>query len=178
LQDINYSYDPVGNITQINNSSQVYQNSMGGNYSSTYTYDNLYRLTGASGTTSSSSSGLYNLSMEYSPSGRILTKQQNYGYDNVHNAYTYSYAYQNHAKPHAVTGITDLSISPAGNPQTFAWDGNGNMICHNAPHTFGERKLCWNEENRLTGVADDYKTSVYVYQVTLNVWISSYVCFF
>ena len=38
-----YSYDEVGNITEINNSAGILANELGGPYSNIYQYDNLYR---------------------------------------------------------------------------------------------------------------------------------------
>src|SRR5271157_1131278 len=51
LQDLNYVYDPVGNITSINDAAQqpIYYGNQIVNASFNYTYDAIYRLTSATG---------------------------------------------------------------------------------------------------------------------------------
>ena len=65
LQDLNYSYDPVGNITQIVDKAQqtVYFNGSVVSPNQTFEYDALYRLTKATGrehADNSASSGIEN----------------------------------------------------------------------------------------------------------------------
>ncbi len=144
ILDLNYSYDDVNNITQISNVAGYTTSALGGNYTYNYSYDNLYRLTGSTG--SFSPSGLpaisQSLSMSYSSSGNILSKQvvattlENGTTNSVN--YNNAYAY-NFSKPH--------TVSSAG-IYNFAWDNNGNMIQRSNTTLHGTyRSLCWDEEN-------------------------------
>ena len=45
MQDLTYTYDNISNITSIQNTAGALSNGLGGNYSYSYSYDNLYRLT-------------------------------------------------------------------------------------------------------------------------------------
>ena len=49
MQDLSYTFDSVSNITNITNSAAMLPNGLGGTYSGSYEYDNLYRLISASG---------------------------------------------------------------------------------------------------------------------------------
>ena len=74
LQSISYTYDSVSNITDIANSAAMLPNGLGGNYQSHYTYDQRYRLTGASGNRNNNQLS-YTLTMQYRDNGRVLRKQ-------------------------------------------------------------------------------------------------------
>ncbi len=98
LMDLTFSYDTVGNISNIldaNNSGQT----------QTFTYDLMNRLTSAS--TNSVGEGQYSQSYSYDPATGNLASKSDVG------AYTYS-----SAKPHAVT--------KAGTNE-FTYDANGSM---------------------------------------------------
>ena len=48
--------------------------------------------------------------------------------------------------------------------QSFGWDQKGNMVFHHNGHSGYDRKLCWDEQNRLLGVKDEGKLlSYYLY---------------
>lgn len=102
LQDLTYTYDNVGNITQIVDAS-------GTDSAKTiaYTYDDLYRLltstvTGAVNGDNSTKTYTYNAI------GNMLTGD----------AGTYTYAGTGYANPHAVTSLAGA---------TYAYDNNGNL---------------------------------------------------
>jgi RHS repeat-associated protein len=116
LQDLIYSYDKVGNITQI-----IDKSGTGGAGTSTYAYDNLYRLTGATTTNS------------------LVNYSQSYIYDwlgNVQNKSdvgSYTYGATGYANPDAATqiGLYNQSFDQAGNllssgnnlsTSTYTWD--------------------------------------------------------
>ncbi len=106
LQDLNYIYDAVGNITQTIDASQT--NSA---KTSNYVYDDLYRLTSATITNSANNQN-YTQAFTYDPVGNILTGPEG--------AYQYlGHNGSNYANPHAVTSIGGSSIT---------YDKNGNMI--------------------------------------------------
>ncbi|HBG69914.1 MAG: hypothetical protein A2W93_14980 [Bacteroidetes bacterium GWF2_43_63] len=159
MQNINYTYDNSGNITLLNNTAGYAYGNTGGGYRYEYEYDDLYRLTGARGMFSGFGNQQdYELSMSYSQSGNITTKnlyaetslRGSINYVSYNNTYSYSTT-----QPHAV--------ETAGTAQ-FKWDANGNMTeRHNSGNV---RNQCWDEENRLTTVHDKISIpmlSSYVY---------------
>jgi RHS repeat-associated protein len=127
LQNISFTYDAVGNITQISESATttgLYRNVV-------YTYDDLYRLTSASTTVSSSTPFLRTYS--YNKLGNITYKSDQG---------TYEYTTTGYVNPHAVTAIT----TTGGPNLTFTYDSNGNMTSGGAT-TYG-----WDYRNRLTSI--------------------------
>jgi len=148
MQNINYGYDAASNITSIENVAGSLNNGLGGICLNYFTYDDLYRLTNSYGAFASANNGpLYqSLDMTYSASGNILSKevsaQKEIGgaIQNVNYSNTYAYG----GRPHTVTS--------AGS-NDYEWDENGNMIMRSDGND--TRRLCWDEENRLTTVRDD-----------------------
>ena len=171
MQDIYYTFDGVNNITQIVNGEGILVNGLGGKYESNYTYDNLYRLTNSSGYWDNGTIYSYNLSMGYSPDGRIVSKTQDAmqfldgGEPSINYNHVYNY---NSGQSHTLTSIGN--IEPPDPSQevepttiyTFEWDANGNLIYYHH-NMLGDRRLCWDEENRLMGVGDDNFVSYYMY---------------
>lgn len=164
-----YSYDKVGNITNIqNNASYNTTNYMGGVYNNDYSYDNLNRLTGAVGSFLGYTSikGLigksdYQLTMEYNTTHGIVQKRQSHisqGSSPVYeNSYISNYDYQ--PDTHKVTSITDSENSVT---EHFKYDANGNMMHSHNDETF--RRMFWDESNRLRVVNDDnQKMQHYIY---------------
>ncbi|MBW2602380.1 MAG: RHS repeat protein, partial [Deltaproteobacteria bacterium] len=112
VQNLTYALDPVGNITGITNNLDATRNQ-------TFGYDDLYRLTSAT--------GLYGV--------------MGYTYDNVGNRLTKTldgatntYGYQN--------GTNRLSAITGANPATFTLDANGNTT------VMGDQTLTYNQNNR------------------------------
>ena len=123
MQNIDYTYDNVDNITQITNNAQD-MNGMGGTYNYNYSYDNLYRLTSANGSWQNYG---FEMGMGYSASGNITNKTQTgntfmNGTD-VYINYNRSYNYNNN-QPHTLQQIN-------GGELNFSWDANGNLITYN-----------------------------------------------
>lgn len=106
LQDINYTYDAVGNITQIADNSAT-----GAGKTVAYTYDDLNRLTIAS--TTAASSTPFRHTYTYSNIGNITNKS---------NTGDYSYDEIGYANPHAATEIGNGTATT-----TYSYDNNGNM---------------------------------------------------
>ena len=162
MQEIDYTFDAVNNITGISNVAGVLNNGLGGTYNHNYSYDNSYRLISSNGLWDNNNNSLdYQLSLTYTMDGRIKTKTQsattliggalsNFSYDNH---YTY---YDN--QPHTLKDVID----PA-NYQHFEWDANGNLTFHEHELNGTQRRLCWDEENRLMAVGDNNYTSYYLY---------------
>ena len=179
MQDIDYDYDSVSNITNIANSAPMMPNGLGGTYSQSFSYDNLYRLTGSSGIWAGSDSLDYHTETEYHANGRIKQKQvtakvlsnghvSQISYDN-------GYYYDNLQQPNTLSRISapevvipgisfrngkDRSSSPVVH---FSWDATGNMVSQDPAGDAGRRFLCWDEQNRLQGVVDGKHLSYYLY---------------
>ncbi len=132
IQDISYTYDANGNITQIIDTS-------GTDTAKTaiYTYDALNRLTSASATGSANGDN-YVRSYAYDAIGNIA---------NASDRGTYTYAGTGYANPHAVTSVGGI---------IYTYDNNGNMAGD------GTWTNTWNYQNRLiqsqkTGAAVSYE---------------------
>jgi len=84
FQNLAYSYDNVGNLTQLTNSvafpgtQSGTGNEVGGPSTQTFAYDDLYRLTSASGgyQHKSDKTDRYRLTMAYDSLHNITTKDQ------------------------------------------------------------------------------------------------------
>lgn len=103
IQNIFYTYDKVGNITQINDLSDS-----GTGKVVNFTYDTLNRLLTAS--TTGAASSPYSQTYSYNAIGDLLNKSD---------VGAYSYAGTGNANPHAATTIAGL---------TYTYDNNGNLI--------------------------------------------------
>ncbi len=126
IQDLNYSYDSVGNIKTIvdhvNSADQ------------TFTYDHLNRLTRAVAPESYGTKDYV-----YDEIGNIIQKDGR----------TYTYGESN-AGPHAVT-----RVEGGGHPtMTYTYDDNGNMLSKQE-HGGSLTILTYDVENRLTNVNKD-----------------------
>ena len=161
MQDIDYDYDEVSNINFIENHAGTLPNTLGGTYRSDYTYDNLYRLTYAVGNWHGNNTLYYETSLEYEKNGRISRKVLNTdtwlngGFSGSHfdNRYHYDTTYQ----PNTVRMI-DGSHNHA-----MDWDAKGNMLLHHNGYAGYDRRMCWDEQNRLQG-AVDYGQQLSYYQ--------------
>ncbi|MCX6785662.1 MAG: FG-GAP-like repeat-containing protein, partial [Candidatus Komeilibacteria bacterium] len=122
IQDLAYGYDSVGNITRLVDSSQT-------NLAKTtdYSYDDLYRLTGATVTASANNQN-YQQTYAYDPIGNILAKSD-----------IGNYIYRN-ADPYQASKISN---------QTYAYDQNGNLTSD------GVKSYAYNWADRLTHVQID-----------------------
>ncbi|MDO5665380.1 MAG: SpvB/TcaC N-terminal domain-containing protein, partial [Bacteroidia bacterium] len=132
-----YTFDKVGNITEIFNSADFNSiNAMGGKVVHFYQYDELNRLVEAQG----SFDGIqapsyqgnhqadYHLQMSYDNLHRIIGKTQEHSKDNLlwtDNTYENLYKYNNQDQPHAVQLIEGEQAI-----QNFKYDANGNMTVH------------------------------------------------
>ena len=151
MQDITYTYDKVGNITQISNAAGVV-NTLGNIYSYSYTYDSLYRLTSGYGSVGSGKPlANYTLNMQYEADGRIIQKNQsgrtrlNGTVQTFNDSRLYTY---NTSQPHTVQSISGTN---------YYWDANGNMT------NDGGAILTWDEENRLKRHSKSLKKTCFFY---------------
>ncbi len=163
MQDITYDYDAASNITYINNQATMLSCGLGGKYESSYTYDNLYRLSSAGGNWDNGTmTNTYVLSMGYHPNGRIAKKLlQADILDHLGNVTTKNYD-NLYSYPIGKNTLEQTLDRNNLQIQTFGWDQAGNMTKHRL-QTECTRWLCWDEENRLQGVADCNYASLYQY---------------
>ena len=109
LQDLTYTYDDVGNITQIIDVSQTDTKK-----TANYSYDDLYRLTSAVITDTDTYYGQdYTQNFSYDPLGNITSFPDLGTYEYEGNEGT------SYANPHATTGIPALGA-------VVSYDHNGN----------------------------------------------------
>lgn len=181
-----YQYDAVSNILSITNNA-----SATGDMSHSYSYDNLYRLISANGVYSDTDNKIasYNLTMGYDNMHRITSKKQLLTQENVqfdgtlYAGYNMSYTYDNDHKFQLST-IADNNYRSVSNPgdsvyntHTYQYDANGNLTYvatgrkmkdGNTEDLISERKLLWDDENRLMAISDNGYVSTYRYDDTGN----------
>lgn len=137
FQDINYTYDANGNITQIVDSSDT-------NASKTvaYTYDDLNRMLTATATGVASGQSTYTHTYAYNAIGNMTSGPLG----------TYTYSGSGYYNPHAVTSIGSTN---------YTYDNAGNMLTE----TSGLSNT-WNYKNQLTQAVKGGVTSTYTYDYT------------
>jgi RHS repeat-associated protein len=131
VQDLNYTYDAVGNVLQLNDQSELNTRKI-----ITYAYDDLYRLTSAR-TTHAVAGQNYLQTYQYDAIGNLTYKsdQGTYVYEgNQGNSY---------ANPHAVTKIT----ANGGTITNLTYDQIGNLTSTDSTLTYD-----WDYNNRLRAV--------------------------
>ena len=133
LQDLNFTYDNNGNITQIIDASETSTSK-----TVAYVYDDLNRLTSATATSVASGQSTYTHTFTYDAIGNFTNKSD------VGN---YSYAGTNNANPHAATSINSV---------THSYDNNGNLTGD------GTWTYTWDHKNRLA-TAGNGSTTTYTY---------------
>ena len=131
----------------------------------TYSYDNLYRMTKASGRWESQSMGLTllnSVSMFYSANGRVTRKRVSagtlQGSQPGQVQYIRSYQYLDNPASNRVDSVTDAL---SGTSHLFEWDECGNMTRHDIQGQSHDRRLFWTEDNRLQFVKDNGSTGTY-----------------
>ena len=190
IMDNDYTFDAVSNVLSVaNNASLPASGNAGGRMSHAYTYDGLYRLVSATGTYTGadSKSASYTLAMGYDNMHRIKSKSQHLTQDNVqfngtlNVGYDLSYTYGTEAgKKFRLASVKDVNYRTEETPgdnniennHVYLYDKNGNLVYvntgrmmkdgHNEVGT-RERKLIWDEENRLLAVDDNGFVSNYWY---------------
>ncbi|MDR2948024.1 MAG: hypothetical protein LBV71_02330, partial [Prevotella sp.] len=173
-----YTYDRVDNVLKVINTAPLPSTgAMGGQMSHTYNYDGLYRLQSAAGTYTGADNKLagYSLEMAYDNLHNIVSKKQHVQqsgiqFDGILKAgYDLAYTY-NSEKPHQIANIKDDSYRTESDTITndvikrnhaYQYDANGNLIYVNtgrekqdgqAEDKAQEKKLRWDEENRLLSI--------------------------
>jgi RHS repeat-associated protein len=164
FQDLNYTYDPVGNITALSNHVPIpTANDFGGPVDQTFAYDGLYRLTQATGEWrfSPNKRNNYALSLAYNTIHNLTRKTQtntvtNNGGSTVTQkptTYDFSYAYAG-PRPHAATTIGE---------RAYSYDANGNQAGWDDLTSGQRRTIIWDDENRIHELSDNGHTTHFVY---------------
>ena len=159
IMDNAYTYDAVSNVLSVANGAALPQSGKaGGQMSHSYTYDALYRLTGATGTYTGSDSktASYTLAMGYDNMHRITSKSQhltqgNLQFDGTLNVgYDLTYTYgQEDGKKFQLDNVSDVNYRTEATPDesqntrnshAYEYDANGNLVYVNT----GRTKKRWN----------------------------------
>ena len=148
LEDKSYTYDGVGNITQIAQDIRTSESILGGRYTTEYTYDTQNRLLTAS--QQSTSLGAYSYAMSYSPAGCIGQKQCAATLTN--HTYGYQSAGLGQRASHQVAGIYDRLTQEI---TRLNWDDDGQLSIMYGPCFDGLRQLRWNEGGQLVASYGD-----------------------
>ena len=191
IMDNAYTYDAVSNVLSVVNGASVPQSGKaGGQMAHAYTYDALYRLVSATGTYTGADNktASYTLAMGYDNMHRITSKRQILTQNNVQfngtlNAgYDLSYTYgTDTGKRFQLANVKDVNYrteeTPSesenvNNSHAYEYDANGNLVYVNTSRTkkdgvadekTTERKLKWDEENRLLASDDNGFVTNYWY---------------
>ena len=150
-----YRYDAVDNILGITNAIDPAKaggkSQLGGAFSHTYAYDELNRLITASGKAKSAS---YEMAMTFGRMSEPLTKVQKVDSTRTAQSYDFAYRYEDDSHPTAPTQIGH---------DHYTYDANGNPILVENDSLNTERRMYWDEDNRLMVLSDNSKTSRYTY---------------
>ena len=191
IMDNGYTYDAVSNVLSVANKAALPESGKaGGQMAHAYTYDALYRLASATGTYAGADSktASYRLEMGYDNMHRIVSKKQHLTQQGVqfdgtlHVGYDLTYTYgKTEGKKFQLAEVKDAnyrteenpdSVAKVDNNHTYTYDANGNLVYVNTGRikqdgaldsTAAERKLRWDEENRLTASDDNGFVTNYWY---------------
>ena len=191
IMDNGYTYDAVSNVLSVANKAALPESGKaGGQMAHAYTYDALYRLANATGiyTGADSKTASYRLEMGYDNMHRIVSKKQHLTQQGVqfdgklHVGYDLAYTYgKTEGKKFQLAEVKDAnyrteenpdSVAKVDNNHTYTYDANGNLVYVNTGRikqdgtldsTAAERKLRWDEENRLTASDDNGFVTNYWY---------------
>ena len=178
IMQTQYKYDPVDNILGLTNvitpkapkkpkgfggsgrtdgmggpdaGKEKKEKPLGGAFSHAYAYDELNRLVKASG----KAKGIgYAMDMSFGLMGEPLTKVQRTDSGSVAGSYALAYEYGDADHPTAPSQIGH---------ERYTYDANGNPTLVEDDSLNTERRMAWDEENRLTALSDNGKTSRYTY---------------
>ncbi|MBQ1100138.1 RHS repeat-associated core domain-containing protein [Streptomyces sp. b94] len=166
-QDLAYSYDQAGNVTEIRDKT-----TLGGTSSADtqcFTYDAHQRLTEAwtpasqkcaDAPSSSTLSGPapYWTSYSYNTAGQRTTETQHTSTTTTKTTYCYT----NTSQPHTLTGTT--TGTDCTTPEhTYTYDTTGNTTKRPGVAEHTTQSLTWSEEGKLTSLTEADQTTDYLY---------------
>ena len=191
IMDNAYAYDAVSNVLSVANKAALPESGKaGGQMAHAYTYDALYRLASATGTYAGADSktASYRLEMGYDNMHRIVSKKQHLTQQGVqfdgtlHVGYDLAYTYgKTEGRKFQLAEVKDAnyrteenpdSVAKVDNSHIYTYDANGNLVYVNTGRIkqdgtldsmAAERKLRWDEENRLTASDDNGFVTNYWY---------------
>ena len=152
-----YQYDAVDNILGITNAVDPTRGNtngdkkLGGAFKHSYAYDDLNRLVYASGKAKQAS---YSMQMTFGRMSEPLTKVQKVDSTKTAQSYDFTYKYEDSNHPTAPTQIGH---------EHYTYDANGNPVLVENDSLNTERRMYWDEDNRLMVLSDNGKTSRYTY---------------
>lgn len=165
LQDLNYRYDKVGNVTDIDNALPAPVPGLyGGPSTQHFDYDTYYRLDHAEGSYDfgAGKTEKYLDDFGYDNLGNLLQKAQT---DTVYQpgsnpvvqaktTYTEALSYGDPSVPHAVTAVGNL---------VYTHDADGNFTGWTDTASGQRRTVTWDAADRMTSVADQGSKTTYTY---------------
>ena len=152
-----YQYDAVDNILGITNAVDPARGNtngdkkLGGAFKHSYVYDDLNRLVYASGKAKQAS---YSMQMTFGRMSEPLTKVQKVDSTKTAQSYDFTYKYEDNNHPTAPTQIGH---------EHYTYDANGNPTLVENDSLGTERRMYWDEDNRLMVLSDNGKTICYTY---------------
>ena len=175
LQQTDYEYDGVGNITRVAQSAPTYDNNLGGEYIVDYTYDDQYRLIDA--WQYNSILGDYSYSMDYSPSGLAGYKNSPELDADIVFGYRYEGGFPISHQPKLI-----YSPSYYEDITLLGWDTNGQMTSMLQPYQDRFRRHLWDEAGQLAAAFGNEYCGYYgynanggrVYKLTGSVYADQY----
>ena len=138
-----YQYDAVDNILGITNAVDPTRGNtngdkkLGGAFKHSYAYDDLNRLVYASGKAKQAS---YSMQMTFGRMSEPLTKVQKVDSTKTAQSYDFAYKYEDSHHPTAPTQIGH---------EHYTYDANGNPTLVENDSLGTERRMYWDEDNRL-----------------------------
>ena len=172
VQGLTYTYDPVGNITQVQDSAQqtVYFNNQAVTPNNDHTFDAAYRLIAATGREqigqASTSQTTWNdqgrVALPLPGDGQAMRRYvEQYTYDPTDNIQTvvhqassgnwtrsYTYAEPSLIEPTKINNGLTRTVVGTGTPESYGYDANGNTVA--MPHL---TLMAWDFKNQLQATA-------------------------
>jgi len=124
---------------------------LGGAFKHSYVYDDLNRLVYASGKAKQAS---YSMQMTFGRMSEPFTKVQKVDSTKTAQSYDFTYKYEDSNHPTAPTQIGH---------EHYTYDANGNPTLVENDSLGTERRMYWDEDNRLMVLSDNGKTICYTY---------------
>jgi len=152
-----YSYDLMDNLISKTNSSSA-SNELGGSHNEVFSYDKLYRMSGAEGTWNGAESNeVYNIFLDYDDLNNLTMKGQSHeanGVPQIFTNRTIDYQYELEAQPTRPSEVGGKEIS---------YDKNGNLLLSTSNAVFDFDQNVFDEENRLIGTSNNGTINRFTY---------------